>query len=142
VFRFQEKPEFLLMRHPHRWDLPKGRAEAGESILETALRETEEETGIARDALRIDPDFRFEVRYTLPSWDNPSELLEKTVSYFLGTLTREVEIRVTEHPGFQWFPWNPPHRIQSQTVDPLLASLGRFWQEHPERMGHPKDVVR
>ncbi len=65
VLRVSTRIEFLLMRHNHRWDLPKGRAEKGETILETALRETHEETGIPPDALQLDPDFRFEIRYHL-----------------------------------------------------------------------------
>lgn len=133
VFRFWHEPEFLLMRHPHRWDLPKGRAELGETLLDTAIRETQEETGISPSDLRIDPDFRFEVKYTLPSWQFPKEMLEKTVTYFLGVLTRDVEIQVTEHPDFKWYEWKPPHRIQSQTVDPLLKAVDQFWKQYPER---------
>lgn len=43
----------LLMIHRlGRWDLPKGKAEPGESIEETALREVEEECGISQIRLR------------------------------------------------------------------------------------------
>ncbi|MFN9976001.1 MAG: NUDIX domain-containing protein, partial [Phycisphaerae bacterium] len=30
---------FLLMRHPKRWDLPKGHVDPGETEMECALRE-------------------------------------------------------------------------------------------------------
>ncbi len=128
------RPEFLLMRHPHRWDLPKGRAEAGETLLETALRETHEETGIPPDALEIDPEFRFESRYRLPYRDRPGKTFEKTVTYFLGFLRKPVEIRLTEHPDYRWFPWRPPHQIQTQTVDPLLAAIAAHLSPTPERL--------
>lgn len=36
----------LLIRRNGRWDLPKGKVEAGETLLQAALREVEEETGI------------------------------------------------------------------------------------------------
>lgn len=36
----------LLIRRNGRWDLPKGKVEAGETLLQAALRETEEESGI------------------------------------------------------------------------------------------------
>lgn len=36
----------LLIRRFDRWDLPKGKVEAGETLAQAALRETEEETGI------------------------------------------------------------------------------------------------
>jgi 8-oxo-dGTP pyrophosphatase MutT (NUDIX family) len=40
-----------LARHAHQWALPGGRLDAGESVLDAALRETEEEIG-----LRLTPD--------------------------------------------------------------------------------------
>ena len=36
----------LLIQRNGRWDLPKGKVEAGETLLQAALREVEEETGI------------------------------------------------------------------------------------------------
>lgn len=36
----------LLIHRNNRWDLPKGKVETGETLLGTALRETEEETGV------------------------------------------------------------------------------------------------
>ena len=36
----------LLILRNGRWDLPKGKVEAGETLLQAALRETAEETGI------------------------------------------------------------------------------------------------
>lgn len=38
--------ELLMIRLRGRWDLPKGHVERGESTLEAALREVEEETGV------------------------------------------------------------------------------------------------
>ena len=46
VFRDVPDPSFLLMKHPKRWDLPKGHVDPGESEVETALRELHEETGL------------------------------------------------------------------------------------------------
>ena len=37
----------LLILRDGRWDLPKGKVESGETLLQAALREVEEETGIA-----------------------------------------------------------------------------------------------
>lgn len=38
--------DMLLISRNNRWDLPKGKVESGETLLQAALREVEEETGI------------------------------------------------------------------------------------------------
>jgi 8-oxo-dGTP pyrophosphatase MutT (NUDIX family) len=43
---FNPKNEILFIFRNGKWDLPKGKAEAKETINQTALREVEEETGI------------------------------------------------------------------------------------------------
>ena len=40
------KGELLMIFRNQRWDLPKGKAEAGETLAQTALREVQEECGI------------------------------------------------------------------------------------------------
>lgn len=117
---------FLLMRHEQRWDLPKGHVDPGETDLECALRELHEETGIPRDAIELDPFFRFEHRYLVRYARTGGEARLKTLVIFLARLTRDVRIEVTEHPGYQWITWLPPHQIQPQTIDPLLDYLHRF----------------
>lgn len=116
--------EFLLMQHPDRWDLPKGHVDPGETLeTETALRELEEETGIPPEAVELDPGFRFELQYPVVSRRTAGRKELKTLVILLGRLLREVEIRTTEHAGCRWFPWRPPHAIQAQTIDPLLAAV-------------------
>lgn len=114
---------FLLMRHHDRWDLPKGHAEPGESLRETALRETEEETGIKQPQISLDPDFSFSLTYPVTYRRHGAQVFEKTVTYFLGFVASEPKIVCSEHGGYQWFEWSPPHQIQSQTIDPLLAAV-------------------
>ena len=77
---------FLLMKHPNRWDLPKGHVDPGESDLECALRELEEETGIGCDLVTVDPDFNYEHRYMVKGdrYGSPGQQLEKNTSDFPG----------------------------------------------------------
>ena len=44
--------DYLLIQRSGLWDLPKGHREAGEDIRVTALREVQEETGVAQLELR------------------------------------------------------------------------------------------
>ena len=46
----------LLITRRAKWDLPKGKHESKESYIETALRETDEETGIPKRDLEITTD--------------------------------------------------------------------------------------
>ncbi|PQO26968.1 DNA mismatch repair protein MutT [Blastopirellula marina] len=120
---------FLLMKHPKRWDLPKGHVDEGETDMQCALRELEEETGITAEDITVDPNFRYELQYVVNYKKKfGGEDALKTVVYFLARLDRDVELNLTEHGDAQWFDWNPPHTIQEQTIDGLLAAVA----EHVE----------
>lgn len=128
IVRGEPVQQFLLMRHADRWDLPKGHVDPGETDRECALRELVEETGIAERDLVLDPDFRFQQQYLVCNQRTGGEPRLKTLVVFLGRLAREVPIVVTEHLGYEWFDWEPPHAIQAQTIDPLLACLAEHLQ--------------
>lgn len=120
------------MRHANRWDLPKGHVDEGEAIEQCAARELQEETGIDAATVQVDDDFRFELEYSVlvKEFDGP---VRKRLTIFLGWLPPgDVEIRPTEHLGFQWYDWKPPHKIQTQTIDPLLQAVAEHFQSHPE----------
>ena len=113
------------MQHADRLDLPKGHVDPGETEIECALRELEEETGITAHDIELDPLFRFSTSYRVLRRQR-QDFVDKTTVIFLGFLRREVHIRVTEHQGFLWRKWEPPHQIQAETIDPLLAQLSGF----------------
>lgn len=119
--------QFLLMRHRRRWDLPKGHCESGETDLQTALRETEEETGIPTDLIDVVPDFRFELKYPVTYKRHGDRVFQKHVVYLIGMVDSTFDIQVTEHESYQWFHWtSPPQPIQAETIDPLLAAADEF----------------
>ena len=128
VTRGEPISEFLLMRHPTRWDLPKGHLDPGETEVECALRELWEETGIPADAIALEPEFRFTHRYSVRSARPGAESWRENLVIFLGRLQRDVDLKLTEHEGCEWFAWRPPHAIQQQTIDPLLSDVERYFE--------------
>jgi bis(5'-nucleosidyl)-tetraphosphatase len=115
------------MKHSNRWDLPKGHAEPGETILQTALRETEEETGILASEIEVDSLFEYVTEYSVSGSKRGD--YRKRVTYFIGYIASPVEIQLTEHTGYQWFPWPVAGPIQAQTIDPLLADIAKHFPE-------------
>ncbi|MGN6546240.1 MAG: NUDIX domain-containing protein [Aureliella sp.] len=126
------RPQFLLMQHLDRWDLPKGHAEGDEELLETALRETEEETGIPAHLIEVDPNFRFVTEYRVEGKKRGT--YDKRVTYYLGYLQEKPEIKTTEHPGYRWWDWPAKGSIQERTIDPLLAELAAYFEKYPEQL--------
>ena len=132
VFRKKKSGlQFLLMHHADRYDMPKGHVEKGESDLECALRELEEETAIAPADIEIDPVFHFEIRYRTRQKKFACAEVQKKLVMFMGRLRNKVKIVPTEHLDHEWVPWDPPHHIQTETIDPLLAAAA----DHFRRMG-------
>lgn len=132
LIALENPPKFLLMRHRNRWDLPKGHAEKGEDILQTALRETEEETGIPSKVITVDPDFRFVIEYPA-TYPKRGECL-KQVTYFVGYLQTVRPVVITEHEGSQWWSWPQTESVQAKTIDPLLKAANEHFAKFPERL--------
>jgi 8-oxo-dGTP pyrophosphatase MutT (NUDIX family) len=117
----REPRQFLLLRHADRWDVPKGHCEPGETPLECALRETEEETGLAPESIDLEEDFLHTVEYHVQTRRDGKA--RKRLDLFLGWVDGPFAPVLTEHVGFQWFDWDPPHAIQERAIDPLLADV-------------------
>lgn len=93
---------FLLLHYPSgHWDFIKGRMEQGESPLETAARETKEETGISDVSFVEGFEEWIEYEFMLHG-----KLVRKSVVFFLAeTGTSEVSIS-DEHVGYTWEDYN------------------------------------
>lgn len=132
LFALEVPPKFLLMRHHNRWDLPKGHAESGEVTLTTALRETEEETGIPASEVAVDPDFQYVVEYDVRGQKRGN--YRKRVTYLIGYLSATRPLVLTEHIGYLWWSWPQPDGIQAQTIDPLLNAVRSHFDQYPGRL--------
>ena len=93
---------FLLLHYPSgHWDFVKGKMEKDETIHETAIRETKEETGII-DMKFLD-NFEEWIEY---NFQYQGELVHKKVVFFLAeTNTKNIEIS-HEHLNYTWMDYN------------------------------------
>ncbi|KAL0114398.1 hypothetical protein PUN28_011565 [Cardiocondyla obscurior] len=100
--RFQGAVQYLLMQTSygnHHWTPPKGHVDPGETDMETALRETEEEAGFQPRDLKIFEDARHEMTYLVKG-------APKIVVYWLAELLNpDKPVRLSnEHQAFNWLP--------------------------------------
>jgi 8-oxo-dGTP pyrophosphatase MutT (NUDIX family) len=86
------------------WEFPKGGVDAGETLAEAALRELQEETGLAPEDIRLVPEWehREEYRFTSGKGDGRT-LVRKEVTYFLAeSMSTEVRLSAHEASQFAW----------------------------------------
>ena len=120
LFRKEDlKNLFLLLHYPSgHWDFVKGKMEQGESIHETALRETKEETGITD--ISFVENFEEWIKY---DFQYMGELVHKKVVFFLAeTKTNKVKIS-HEHLDYAWMDYNTA--MEKTTFDNAKTVLTR-----------------
>lgn len=122
-------PRFLLLRYRHRhWDFVKGHIETGETLEETAQRETEEETGLTD--VRFIPGFHRKTHFFYIARGDEIERRKaegrapwilKTVHFLLAEAPGDAPVRLSdEHLDFVWLPFE--------------AAIGRATFENAKRL--------
>ena len=108
---------FLLLRAYAHWDFPKGMQETGESSLETACREVQEESGITQ----------LDFKWTNDSIDTGPYGRGKIARYYLAE-TSETEVRLLdnpelghpEHEEYRWVAYEDAKKIVTPRVRSVL----------------------
>ena len=113
---------YLLLRAWNHWDFPKGKVEEGESPMEAALREVEEETTIT------DLDFDWGERFRETGPYNRG----KVARYYLArTRTLNIDLPVNpelgraEHAEYRWVSLEEAWEITSPRVRQILRWVAR-----------------
>lgn len=116
-----DKILFLLLHYPSgHWDFVKGKMEEGEIPHETAIRETQEETGIT-DVEFLD-NFEEWIQY---NFQYQGELVQKKVVFFLGeTKTKDITIS-HEHLNFTWMDYTTA--MEKTTFDNAKTVLSKAY---------------
>jgi putative (di)nucleoside polyphosphate hydrolase len=104
------------------WQMPQGGLDIGESPLQGAYRELEEETGIRRDLVEIVHQAKDELTYDLPDdligkvWKEPWRGQRQTwfLARFLGE-DSDVDI-ATPDPEFRAWKWAEPAELPALIV--------------------------
>ena len=124
---------YLLLRNRRRGDMgfPKGHLEVGESELDGAFRETEEETGLV--GVVYVPAFESVLRYNVVSRRGA---YRKQVHYFCAESLDESISLSREHVDVAWLPYDEAHDalIHATLVD-VLRQAARFLKD-PALIAH------
>jgi len=118
VYRINSEniPEFLLLNGDAiGWGFPKGHIDKGENLIQTAKRETYEETSLKIS--KLESGFKQEVKYFLKkNWSTGKQYKTpklKMVTYFLAEVPYESNVRIShEHIGFLWLPYSKAKKKQ------------------------------
>lgn len=107
----------LMLRAFHHWDFPKGICEQGESPMDAAVREVEEETGIK------DVTFDWGDRF----FETGPYSKGKVARYFLGrTTTEDVVMGISpetgepEHHEWRWVTFDEAYDLGSPRVRQIV----------------------
>lgn len=120
--RFEDdEPLFLMLKSRWFWDFPKGRKEAGESDLETAMRETLEESAIHPDSL----EFRWGRDYH--ETEPYRKKKDKIGRYFVALTTQynvycpvNPELGRPEHDEYRWMTYDEAKEATNDRIGKVL----------------------
>jgi 8-oxo-dGTP pyrophosphatase MutT (NUDIX family) len=113
---------YLLLHYVSgHWDLAKGKLESGETELQAAQRELQEETGLTAEII---PGFEESLSYV---FKERGKMIKKTVTFFVGK-TDQQSVRLSrEHQGYLWLPYQKAYeKLTYSNAKELLKNADEF----------------
>ena len=122
IVRQRSSGKYLFIYRNDKWDLPKGRIEEGEAVRTAAIREVEEETGVA------DVDITAALPTTLHLFHrNGKYRLKKTYWYAMETDFDDPLIP-QEEEGIQKVEWVGKDEV-SNLYSNIYANIRHLWEK-------------
>lgn len=110
-----ERGQFLMIRRNNKWDLPKGKAEKGETPELTAIREVEEECGLIINGLHKS------LTTTFHSYDIEKKKVIKVNYWFLMSASSNQPLKAQEEEGIDQVIWMNMDEVKNALKDSYEA---------------------
>ena len=67
----------------------------------------------------------------MSNWKGRGKDVKKRLVIYMAKLKkgRKAKVKVTEHIGYRWVDWDPPHDLQKKTINPLLIAAEKFFDK-------------
>jgi len=117
---FNEDNHLLAIHRLGKWDLPKGKVEKGETIVEAALREVEEECGISNLQLGDELESTYHTY-----WINNTWMLKRSYWFRMAYSGQEDLVPQTEEDieRVDWLPTNQLEEFKANTYASILEVM-------------------
>ena len=125
-FVTNENGELLMIHRRGFWDLPKGKAEQGESIEETAVREVEEECAVGGLSIESEAFNTYHVYQEKGEW-----ILKQSVWFAMNTHLQDLSPQTEEDIEMAvWVKRPIPQEIMDGAYPSIIEVLRHFnWEE-------------
>ena len=120
----QEQTHFLLMHHKklNKWLQPGGHCDGNTNVLEVALKEAREESGIAHLAPLTDDIFDIDI-HEIPEYKGIPAHLHYDIRFLLTTVDTDQFVQNEESHELRWFSFDEPLPTTEESVLRMIRKL-------------------